>query len=259
MIRHPTNEELETFDRDRVVVMRGALAELAAVNAWVEEVKTWPDTPGRWMRWYETTDAGRMLCRVENLVPYHDGIAALASSPPTTNAVARLFGAPVRLYKDKINLKLPGGAGFGAHQDAPAFATFGARFHVTMMVPLDDQRIDNGCLWCAEPRPRGDVLPQSPGGTIDETVEASLSWRPLEVDAGDVVLFDSYLPHRSPPNTSDRPRRALFLTYNAAADGDHYGAYFAHKRSAFPPEYERVPGVDYSAAEATYNLGNPIR
>ncbi len=259
MIRQPTLGEQERFERDRHVVMHGALEDLDAVDAWVTDLTTWPDTPGRWMRWYETTEAGRMLCRVENVVPYHDGLAALATGAATTNAVARLFGAPVRLYKDKVNLKLPGGAGFGAHQDAPAFATFGARFHVTMMVALDDQRVDNGCLWRTAPRPRGDVLPQGPGGTIDEATEASLTWRPLEVDAGDVVLFDSYLPHRSPPNTSNRPRRALFLTYNAAADGDHYAAYFAHKRAAFPPEYERVPGVDYSAAEATYNLGNPIR
>jgi predicted 2-oxoglutarate/Fe(II)-dependent dioxygenase YbiX len=48
--------------------------------------------------------------------------------------------------------------------------------------------------------------------------------------AGDVLLFDSYTPHRS--NSAGRcRRRAAFLTYNAAHHGDLHANYYAEKRA----------------------------
>ena len=47
------------------------------------------------------------------------------------------------------------------------------------------------------------------------------------------------------PNLTDRPRRALYVTYNRAADGDHRARYFAEKRANFPPDIEREPGKEY--------------
>jgi hypothetical protein len=41
------------------------------------------------------------------------------------------------------------------------------------------------------------------------------------------------------------PRRILYLTYNAVAQGDHRVRYFAEKRENFPPDVERRPGVEY--------------
>jgi ectoine hydroxylase-related dioxygenase (phytanoyl-CoA dioxygenase family) len=49
------------------------------------------------------------------------------------------------------------------------------------------------------------------------------------VRAGDTLWFHSRTPHRSGPNTSDRPRRALYPTYNAAAEGDLRAAYYRQK------------------------------
>ena len=74
-----------------------------------------------------------------------------------------------------------------------------------------------------------------------------------------VLLFDSYLPHRSGPNRSQSPRHALYVTYNRASEGDVRNAYFDHKRRAFPPEIECAPGKPLSEEAQRYNLGNPIR
>ena len=48
----------------------------------------------------------------------------------------QLFEEPAVLFKEKINLKLPGGNGFKAHQDAPAFAAFKQIFHITAMISI---------------------------------------------------------------------------------------------------------------------------
>ena len=86
-----------------------------------------------------------------------------------------------------------------------------------------------------------------------------MQWTPLTVKAGDVVCFDSYIPHRSKANLGTTSRRALFLTYNRKADGDVRLKYYADKRKYFPPECEREEGVDYESTPSPYNLGNPIR
>ena len=68
---------------------------------------------------------------------------------------------------------------------------------------------------------------------------------PVPGAPGDVLFFDSYAPHGSAPNLTDRQRRILYLTYNLASDGDHRRAYYAAKRASFPPDVEREPGRDY--------------
>ena len=62
---------------------------------------------------------------------------------------------------------------------------------------------------------------------------------------GDAMFFDSYAPHRSGPNLTDRSRRVLYVTYNRASDGDHRVQYFADKRKSFPPDIEREPDKEY--------------
>ena len=80
---------------------------------------------------------------------------------------------PLVFFKEKINYKLPGGEGFGAHQDAPAFSSFGQRFHVTLLVAVDPQTLENGCLEFSNPVEPYKTLEQGGGGTLDEALEDS--------------------------------------------------------------------------------------
>jgi hypothetical protein len=258
-----TTEELAAWRRDHRLVLRGACggATLERIRAWTDELAGWPETPGKWMAYYErhALDDTQMLCRIENFIPYHAGYRDLIQGPGLMALLGALMGEEAVLFKEKINFKLPGGAGFAPHQDAPAFASFGHRYHVTMMVAIDEATTENGCLEFAPATEVGEVLTPASDGTIAPDVVASMPWTPLETHAGDVVFFDSYIPHRSPANTSGAARRATYVTYNRLAEGDVRAAYFATKRQAFPPECERVQGVDYSQSGGTFNLGNPIR
>jgi ectoine hydroxylase-related dioxygenase (phytanoyl-CoA dioxygenase family) len=74
---------------------------------------------------------------------------------------------------------------------------------------------------------------------------AGLELLPVPTRQGDVVFFDSYVPHASRPNLTRDPRRVLYVTYNRASDGDHRVSYYADKRASFPPDIERLPGVEY--------------
>ena len=58
-------------------------------------------------------------------------------------------------------------------------------------------------------------------------------YRSVIVRAGETLWFHSRTPHRSGPNRSSRPRRALYPTYNAAREGDRRAEYYAAKAAAF--------------------------
>ncbi len=55
-------------------------AGVSAVRGWVEEVASWPDDGDGWLHHRELTDAGPKLCRSENIVPFHDGLAELLTA-----------------------------------------------------------------------------------------------------------------------------------------------------------------------------------
>src|SRR5262249_24163984 len=158
--------------------------------------------------------------------------------------------------KDKINFKLPGGAGFADHQDAPAYVSFGVDHHLTLMAPVDAFTADNGCLELARDACRREFLPHQPDGTLKPEVMAALEVERVLAEPADVMVFDAWVPHRSGPNRSSEPRRSFYLTFNPASAGDHRAEYYTRKRECFPPKYERVPGVDYATRGAQFNLGN---
>jgi ectoine hydroxylase-related dioxygenase (phytanoyl-CoA dioxygenase family) len=73
-----------------------------------------------------------------------------------------------------------------------------------------------------------------------------LALEPVETEPGDVIYFDSFVPHASGPNLTATPRRILYVTYALASHGDHRARYFADKRRDFPPDIEREPGHVYT-------------
>lgn len=213
----------------------------ARLQAWAAEVAAWPDDAGGWLHHRELTEAGPALCRTENLVPHHGGLRSLLCSGSLVAVAGALLGEPAVLYKDKLNHKLPGGAGYAPHQDAPAYRFVDV--HVSCMVAIDDATVANGCLEVVSGA-HGRLWPTDDAGCIRADVVASMAWEPVPVRAGDTLWFHSRLPHRSGPNGSPWPRRALYPTYNARSEGDLREAYYrrrAAELAAAPAAGDRVP------------------
>ncbi|MCE0722860.1 MULTISPECIES: phytanoyl-CoA dioxygenase family protein [Legionella] len=231
------------------------------LQTWCDELTSWPETPGKWMKYFEkNAQGGRQLCRVENFIDYHKGMYEVANGSRTLNLVSSLMGEQASIFKEKINYKFPGGGGFKPHQDAPAFISFNQRFHITMMVAIDDCTLENGCLHVVKGGANKPViLPQEADGSIKTEIAETFQWTPIECKTGDVILFDSYLPHYSEANRSNKPRRAIFITFSRLSEGGaKREAYYQDKREKFPPDCERDPNKDYSAGAAIYNVANPI-
>ncbi|MEO7386797.1 MAG: phytanoyl-CoA dioxygenase family protein [Gammaproteobacteria bacterium] len=239
--------QIAEFRRHGFAVVAGLVdgAHLNLIRGWTDDVQAWPETPGKWMKYFEQDPSGqRLLNRLEDVLPFHAGFRELAASALLTGACSQLFGQPAVLFKDKINFKQPGGGGFDPHQDVQAGWSRYAGLHVTALVTIDRSTRANGCLELAA-NFRGQRLIGAEWEPLTPVQLAGIDWVAIEAEPGDAVFFDSFVPHRSGPNHTADQRRVLYYTYNRASEGDHLRQYYADKRKDYPPDVEREAGKEY--------------
>jgi hypothetical protein len=241
--------QIEQFRRDGFLVVREMYSpgETRSISDWTDEVAAYQEEPGKTMMYFEESqdDGSRILCRIENFVPYHEGFSTLITARRMKQAVSELFGEPAVLFKDKINFKLPGGDGFKEHQDVQAGWDDYAGLHITAMVAIDATTEQNGSLEVIAGMHRQGVLGSMWAPLTDDDTD-NVAYVPVHCLPGDAVFFDSFAPHRSNPNHTSQARRVLYITYNKVSEGDSREQYYADKRRSYPPDIERDSGKDYS-------------
>src|ERR1700728_3689420 len=213
-------------------------ARIADIQRFTEETLALPEISGAQMVYRETSlldPNARVIQRIEDLCPHHKGFDRLIRGGRLQRCVERLLGEPAVLFKEKINFKMPGGAGFEAHQDQQAGWSAYAPLFVTALVTLDAATLENGCLEVSAGRHREGLI----GEQWKALEEQGLNLQPVPTAPGDVIFFDSFVPHASKPTLTDSPRRILYITYNLASEGDHRERYFADKHASFPPDIDR--------------------
>ena len=186
--------------------------EAAEIARWTDELVALPEVPGRHMVYYEdsVTEPGvRVMQRIEDFCPYHPQFDALVRGGRLLAAVEQLLEAPAVLFKEKINFKKAGGAGFEPHQDQQAGWSAYAPMFITALVGIDRATTENGCLEMATvPRVAGMIDAESSRVTTEQPPRMKFVSVPTE--PCDVLFFDSYAPHRSQANlTHPHPRTPL--------------------------------------------------
>lgn len=258
-----TPANLSSWLEDGFLLIRGFLApsEVFDVQRWASDIEAWPQpSPPLTCHTlaHEIVDGELRVCRVENFTPTHGGLAGIAerlagaaaelleaSAAASAGGGHGVAPAPARLFKEKLNIKPPGGRGYGAHYDGPSAASVGlATRFVTAQVAVDAQTVLNGCLQLCSPRAawpcvRTVVEPTSDDpdrggriGAIPDDVSDALEWTPIECEPGDILFFDHWTPHWSSPNRDTTPRRTLYMLFNSAAEGDFMRDYYARMHDA---------------------------
>ena len=262
-LRYLTKEQVQTYEEDGYLVVPNVLPLNISENLqkWSTELENLPETPGKWMKYFEIDNSNgkKLLCRIENFLPYYEGLRGI-SYGLINDMCGDLFGEEAVIYKEKINFKLPHGSGFSAHQDQPAYVSFGLPKFITVLLPIDPNTRQSGGLDMVRGvHKEKKTYDQNPDGSLKSDVEAKFEWIPVDGKAGDVIFFDSYVPHRSDVNKSNFTRRNLYLTYNTLSSGSYREKYYEEKRRSFPPECERDPNKDYSEGAKVFNVANPIK
>jgi 2-aminoethylphosphonate dioxygenase len=241
------NQLAQMYATDSICVLPKSLSVPAVLMRRLTEELVWGKRQTD--RTYETIqvlpkdgpmEQRKTLTRLENFVSHHDEWNALCNGY-LAQCISALMGEEMVLYKEKLNLKPPGGGGFAPHLDTPslrvALGGNGPQTFVTVMVAIDNMTIQNGCLrvvkgaWtvfnqCEVVEPEENGNPDA-GGRAGALVSAeSLNFEDIVCQAGSVVAFSGFTPHRSSCNTSAFPRRAVFLTYNPKKEGDFHARYY---------------------------------
>eukprot|EP00040_Diaphanoeca_grandis_P029771 m.175096 g.175096 ORF g.175096 m.175096 type:complete len:304 (-) comp31799_c0_seq1:49-960(-) len=230
-----SEEQINSWDRDGMLILSDVLPQqwIDELPSMAQELADLEEDTGAHLKHYELTDSGtKQICRVENFCKTVPRWKELCLGL-VQDIVGQAVRSPSVLFKDKINYKGPHGAGFLCHQDASAYGTdeLAAR-HVSVLVAVDAATKENGCLQVA-PGTHNSGLFKNAKGVIDPEVENSMEFVNVTLNPGQLVLFDSFLPHRSESNNTDGWRRSGYLTFNKLNEGDHHTAYYEKKAKVF--------------------------
>jgi hypothetical protein len=166
-----------------------------------------------------------VLQGLEPFAHLSDELTAWAADPRFHDPCKTIVGQDdIVLFTEKLNVKRARTGGkYILHQDFPYWRTENPMAHrvATAMVFLDDSSRENGCLEAAPGSHKEGVRPMRAVdgfGSLEMDTDQFDQSRlvALEVGAGSVVFFGSFLVHRSLPNRSAFDRRALLFSYQPA-------------------------------------------
>ncbi len=241
--------EHQRFEEDGFVIFPGMYSpeEIAEISAAIDELSAKTPDKGKEMAYFEDSlseKGKRILSRIERFAEYNPVLKNLVYGQKMIETAAQLLADQPLLFKEKINFKMPGGAGFEAHQDIqPGWDSY-CPYFISVLVTIDDSTIENGCLELAAGFHKNGMIGERWKPLTAQQLEG-ITFKSYPMAAGDVAFFDCFVPHQSKPNLTSKPRRNLYLTFNRAKDGDHREKYFADKRKSYPPDNEREPGIEY--------------
>src|SRR5262245_3461031 len=131
-----------------------------------------------------------------------------------------IYDEEAHLFMVKTIFKPPGATGYALHHDYIGWKELPESF-ITVIVAIDPTDATNGATEVFPGYHRQGYLSPKDGDYHQLPLEAIDESRGVILDLapGDIALFGGFTPHRSGANLSDRWRRQLYLSYNAARDG----------------------------------------
>ncbi len=189
-------------------------------------------------------DKNDLLRRVEKF--YNKGKYLNLINKKFIELIKMSLGLNVLIFKDKFNLKPPGGEGFKAHFDGVfifidpknkkknGWYEYGDNF-INILLAIDDCNEQNGTIELAksENKSFGSLIKQVKNiktAELSDEFEKLYSFEKMILNAGDLVIFKNTCPHKSSINKSNTPRRILYYTYLDEKFGDQYKNYFLDKK-----------------------------
>jgi 2-aminoethylphosphonate dioxygenase len=236
-----TSSQIQQYEADGYLVLPAYLdrESVERLSAGAEAVArtVGPIQPGTPRLQVDQIEGRYQLRMVEPVVDLEETFARLASDERVLAPFRDLFGEEPMLFEDKLNYKRPrGGSPFPLHQDYSYWQKYTPRL-VSAMIYIDEATEANGCLEVAAGWHTKGILPNGPrkvgvmtdGHVCDEPIDPAQIVK-VPGPPGTMILFSCFTPHASAPNLSDRPRRAIILTYHPASVGSSYEKRYGHAR-----------------------------
>ena len=224
-----TSAELLAFRENGYHIIKNILTE-HGLQQMREECMT------AWNGEKESFDPNKTWLQNSLLVNIHHKSATVRKyyfEGPMVEIASQLIGPNIKGATSQLTFKMRGNTKpFGWHQDN-GYGELEPYNALTTLTALDDTDRGNGCLWLIPAsHKKGQIR-------VEQTEEQKLkkseiivegddsSAIPMEMRAGDALIFNCWMLHKSDGNYSpDRDRRILFLRY---ADADAVEVYNGRK------------------------------
>ena len=241
------DDQVREFQDKGFIVLKGFFdkAVMDKVSTFLDDLRDKPsaETPSQDFeaKYFEEspTTGEKILVRVENMFGDNNPeLTRLLISPEATECLTSLFDEPPLLFKDKANYKLPGCRPDKLHQDQAAGWNAYCDFFITLGIVVDSNRKANGAISFLKSGNYDKALMTGewqPLSEDDPPYSPEDEYMLLEADPGDVIFFDSYVPHGSPSNNNDIRRRNVYITFNRQSDGDMLANYYLDKWRNYAP------------------------
>ncbi|GIJ87828.1 hypothetical protein Asppvi_006741 [Aspergillus pseudoviridinutans] len=254
-------EQIQFYKEKGYLLIEGFLneAEVQLLQQWSQEVHDLPRTPEvPWMPYEEVNAYGqKVLCRTENFANSHAGFGSFLRGQRVLSVLEQLATEEMLLFKEKINYKLAGSGGFDPHIDANAYTHVKDIKHLTVLAAVDEMNAENGGLEVVDGSHLMDI-PLGRDRCIEQSWVESHEWTSCNLKPGDILIFGSYLAHRSGANRSTKDRRAIYATFNRKAEGDLHDQYYEDRKKLWPATHMRKEGESYEEGRARYAFGSPM-
>ena len=146
------------------------------------------------------------------------------------------LGEPAVAFKDKLNYKQPGGAGYSTHQDQLAYP--GVDRVVSILVAIDDCRVESGCLWLADGVT--ELLPVDDRGVVRDDVASDarlVPGRARRRRRGAASTGSRRTTARR--TTANRSRRVFIASYAPARERYDRARYYGERRDLMQRDTKR--------------------
>lgn len=176
--------------------------------------------------------------------PWRKAATLAALVPALAARAAAAIGVPgLVLFHDHLLHKPPGGDDMAWHQDF-SYLPLDRPGGLTLWIALDDIAEDNGCLYyvfgthlLGERRAAWGMMDDDPRAALPPIDVGDEPGEPAPTAAGCAVAHHALLWHRSPRNTSTRPRRSWALSL-VVPEARWSPRHAPHPRSAVSPRHE---------------------
>lgn len=227
--RQLSQDELNSFKENGYLIIKGILTgdglqqmREECMQAWLREKEAF-DPSKTWLQ-------NSLLINIHHQAPtvrnyYFEG--------PLVDTASQIIGPNIKGATSQLTFKMRGNTKpFGWHQDN-GYGELEPYNALTTLTALDDTDRRNGCLWLipgsqkqGQIEVHQDEAQKKSGSEIIVQADDSLAV-PMEMKAGDALIFNCWMLHKSDGNYStDRDRRILFLRY---ADADAIEVYNQRK------------------------------
>jgi hypothetical protein len=211
------------LSRDEAAALQRDVAALAAA----------PDNNLECMYFFGTDASGeRRLTRIERIWEALPTLLETGLGERISARAEAYLGEPVVLFKDKLNIRYSGSAGYAPHQDSAAgWEDFAAQF-VSIGVFLGRSDPFHGGFEVVDGAHRSGRFANEKGRMSDADFEA-LGPEAVRANLGDAILLDSEAPHRTLRNDSSTDSLHLLFTFAPARAGGIRDLYYEKKAASF--------------------------